>query len=292
MDAQPEWSDLKLLVAAADAGSMLRAGRRLGLAASTVSRRLEALEAAVGALLVERGPDGVRLTDAGRALAACGAEFELDIARTLRELPRAGDELGGTVRVSAGDGFAAVILGAMRAVRARHPGVVFELELENRVVNLARREADVALRTVHQRESSLVYRKLASLAYGLFADTRYLAERGAPRSVAELAKHDWVGFAAPLERLPVQRWLAAHCRKPPALATTTFAALFAAAHAGLGLAALPLAAAPSLVALLPEAELPALPVWLVVARDARKKPHVAVFVAALRAEFERHSQPG
>ncbi len=94
-----------------------------------------------------------------------------------------------------------------------------------------------------------------------------------------------MGFAPPLDRLPVQRWLAARCRKPPVLATTTFSALVAAVRAGLGVAALPLVSASSLVALLPGPELPELPVWLVVERDARKQPHVAAFVEALRAEF-------
>jgi DNA-binding transcriptional LysR family regulator len=287
MNAQPEWSDLKLLHAVAGSGSMLRAAHRFGLAASTVSRRLSALEAAVGALLVERGPGGVRLTEAGRSFAKCGSDFELGIARALRELPRAGGRLTGTVRVSAGDGFANVLTAAMRNVRERHPGIGFELVLEDRVVNLARREADVALRTVHRRESSLVYLKLRSLSYGLFADARYLAERGSPRKPADLEKHDWVGFAAPLDRLAAQRWLAAQCRKPPVLATTTFSAVLAAARAGFGLAVLPVVAAAPLLAVLPGTELPSLPVWLVVGRDARKQPHVAAFVEMVRAEFER-----
>src|SRR5690349_12648737 len=115
-----DWSDLQLLVAVRGAGSMLRAARRLGLAASTVGRRLTALEGAAGAALLDRGPDGVRLTPAGDALAACGAEMELGVARVLRELPRPGAALGGTVRVSAGDGFIGPIVAAARAVTTRH----------------------------------------------------------------------------------------------------------------------------------------------------------------------------
>lgn len=286
MDAQPDWSDLKLLLAVTNAGSMLRAGRRLGVAASTVGRRLDALERSVGALLVERGPTGVRVTEAGRSLAACGSEFEVGIARALRDLPRDGGRLSGTVRVSAGDGFAGAIIAAMRSMRQRHPHVAFELVLEDRVAAVARGEADVAVRTVHHRESSLIYRKVRALEYGLFADARYLDERGAPRRVSDLEKHDWVGLAPPLDRLPVQRWLATQCRKPPALLATTFSALLAAARAGLGVATLPLVVAAPLLALLPGTELPGLPVWLVVDRDVRKKPHVAAFVETLRHELD------
>jgi len=270
---------------------MLRAARRLGLAASTVSRRMSVLERAVGAPLVERGPAGVHLTDAGVALANCGKDLELGVARALRDLPRPGALLTGTVRISAGDGFTDAIVAAIRAMCVRHPGVRFELALEDKVVNLSRREADIAVRTVHHRESALVYRKVGTLAYGLFADARYLAERGAPRRATDLAKHVWIGFAAPLDRLPGQRWLHGQIARPPVLSTTTFSGLLAAVRAGLGLAVLPVVSAAALVAVLPETELPPLPVWLVTARDARKQPHIAAFTEILRAELERADQP-
>jgi DNA-binding transcriptional LysR family regulator len=290
MDAQRlDWSDLQLLAAVRDAGSMLRAARRLGLAASTVSRRITALEGAVGAPLLHRATDGVRLTPAGGALADCGAEMEVGVARALRDLPRPGAALTGTVRISAGDGFTDAVVAAVRAMTARHPGVHFELAVEDRVVNLARREADIAVRTVHHRESSLVYRKVAALPYGLFADTRYLAEGGAPapRRLADLARHSWIGFAAPLDRLPAHRWLQAQVARPPLLSASTFSAQLAAVRAGLGIAALPTVSAGGLVPVLPDSELPAMPVWLVAHRDARKQPHVAAFVEALRSELAR-----
>jgi DNA-binding transcriptional LysR family regulator len=292
MVAHPiEWSDLQLLVAVRAAGSLLRAARRLGLAASTVSRRITALERAAGRTLLHRGPDGVRFTEAGSALAACGADLELGLARTLRNLPLEGAALTGTVRVSAGDGFADAIVAAVRAMSARHPGVRFELAVEDHVVNLARGEADVAVRTVHHRESSLVYRKVAALEYGLFAAARYLAERGTPRRPADLARHVFVGLAPPLDRLPAQRWLHAQIGRAPVLATSTFTALLAAARAGLGMAALPAASSAGLVSVLPGTELPTLPVWLVVARDVRRQPHVAAFVEALRTELQRDRTP-
>jgi len=286
MDAQPvDWSDLQLLVAVRASGSMLRAATRLGLAASTVGRRLTGLERAIGATVVDRGPQGIRLTPAGEALAGCGAEVELSIARTLRELPRPGTALTGTVRISAGHGFADPIVAAVRAMTLRHPRVRFELALDDRPVDLARREADVAVRTVHQREHTLVYRKLGALAYGLYAAPSYLADRGAPRQLADLADHDWVGFAPPLDRLAANHWLKARVTAPPCLTASTFAGLVAAAQAGLGIAVLPAASSAGLAAVLPLAELPELPVWLVVHRDARALPHVAAFSRVLGDEL-------
>jgi DNA-binding transcriptional LysR family regulator len=286
MDAHPiEWSDLQLLVAVRAAGSMLRAATRLGVAASTVGRRITALERAAGAVIVERGPHGIRLTPAGDALAGCGAEVELAIGRTLRELPRPGAALTGTIRISAGDGFAESIVAAVRTMTARHPRVRFELALDDRPVDLARRAADVAVRTVHQRETTLIYRKLGGLAYGLYVDARYSADHGQPRTIADLAGHAWVGFAPPLDRLAANRWLQARIPAPPVLVASTFAGLLAAARAGVGLAVLPAVSSTGLAAVLPHADVPALPVWLVVHRDARELPHVAAFTGILREEL-------
>jgi DNA-binding transcriptional LysR family regulator len=286
MNAQPvEWSDLQLLVAVRTAGSMLGAATRLGLAASTVGRRITALERATGAAIVERGPYGIRLTPAGDALAGCGAEVELAIARALRELPRPGAALTGTIRISSGDGFADSIVAAVRTMTELHPRVRFELALDDRPVDLARHEADIAVRTVQQRESTLIYRKLGALAYGLYADERYLAARGQPRGLAELAGHAWVGFAPPLDRLAANRWLRARIVAPPVLVASTFAGLLAAARAGLGLAVIPVVSSAGLAAVFPQADVPALPVWLVVHRDARELPHVAEFTAVLRDEL-------
>jgi DNA-binding transcriptional LysR family regulator len=290
MFAKPvDWSDLQLLAALRGKSSMLGAANQLGLAASTVSRRLTALEGAAGATLLQRGPDGVRFTEAGRALADWAADMDGGLARTLRSLPVGGGALTGTVRVSAGDGFADVIVSAVRAMAASHPGVAFELAFESQTVSLTRGEADVAVRTVHQRESSLVYRKVATLQYGLFAAASYLAGRGTPRRLPDLARHAFVGYAAPLDRLPSERWLRARVGRPPAVATSSYAALLTAARAGLGLVSLPIASAAGLVPVLRGAELPARPVWLVVQREVRKQPHVAAFVEVLRAELEREA---
>lgn len=107
--------------------------------------------------------------------------------------------------------------------------------------------------------------------------------------LADLAGHSWVGFAPPLDRLAANRWLQARVAAPPVLVASTFAGLLAAAQAGLGVAILPAVSAPGLTAVLPHAELPTLPVWLVVHRDARELPHVAVFTDLLRRARVAHA---
>src|SRR5262249_50318324 len=108
-DQDPRWDDLRLLLAVGRRGSFLGAGRAVGLATSTLSRRLTALEQSVGAVLVERRADGARLTDAGRRLAAAAEDVELALGARLRELPATGGRLSGSIRVTAGDGFAELL---------------------------------------------------------------------------------------------------------------------------------------------------------------------------------------
>jgi molybdenum-dependent DNA-binding transcriptional regulator ModE len=106
-----DWDDVRLLMHVGRRGSLLRAGAELGLAASTLSRRLTALEKKAGAVLVERGVDGCRLTERGRALADIGEQME---GRLGQEAARSASEgsISGTVTISAGDGFIGLISAA------------------------------------------------------------------------------------------------------------------------------------------------------------------------------------
>jgi len=287
MDANRDarWDDLRLLLAVARAGSFLAAGRELGLATSTVSRRLTVLESSVDSLLIERRVDGARLTEAGRRLAAAAADVELALGARLRELPGPAGRLAGVIRVTAGDGFSDFLAESIADFAEGHPEVSFDVMIDNRAVDLARREADVGIRTLHGREGSLVYLPLAPLAYGLFASPAYAARRGVPRSLRDLPRHPCIGLAASLERVPWMRWLRTHGVRRFAFRSTSFGAVLAAARAGLGLAALPERMSTGLVRVLPRARPDPLPVWLAAHVDARRQPAVRAFVDHLAMRF-------
>jgi DNA-binding transcriptional LysR family regulator len=244
-----DWADLGLLHEVARAGSLLAAARRRGLSVSTLSRRMAALEAALGRRLFERGARGVVMTPAGRELSEMARSFEERLSGLVRALPSSGEQLEGTIRISVGDGFAPWISEVVARFHRAHPRVRFELALEERVIDLARREADVAIRTTHRREPSLVYRELGELAFGLFASPAYLARAGRPRRARDLSRLHAVLLSAPLDRLPAQRWAAA--RMPVALRATTFGGQLAAVRAGVGVAPLPIQAAEGLERVLP-----------------------------------------
>jgi len=279
------WDDLRLLLAVARRGSFLGAGRAVGLATSTLSRRLTALEQAVDAALVERRADGARLTDAGRRLAAAAEDVELALGARLRELPAAGGRLSGSIRVTAGDGFAEFLGEAIADFVTHHPDVAFDVLVENRPVDLPRREADVAIRTLHGREGSLVYRSLGAIPYGLFTAPAYAARRGVPRTLRELPRHVCVGLSAPFERVPWMRWLRANGVTRFGLRATGFAVLLAAVRAGMGIAPLPQDMGAGLMRVLPRVRPDPLPVWVASHVDARRLPAVRAFVDHLVARF-------
>ena len=295
MDAKPHidvhWDDVRLLLAVARAASFLGAGRALGLATSTLSRRLARLEADVGRPLLERRNDGVRLTDAGRRLAETAERLEFDLRARLRELPADAEHLAGTIRVTAGDGFTDFLVGVIARFGEHHPDVRFELAIEARAFDIARREADLAVRTVHHRERSLVYRTLGTLSYGLFASPEYLDRRGLPRSLQALDRHAVLGFAAPLDQLPMMRWLAAQGVRRFAFCATTFGTLLAAARAGLGIAALPERLATELRPVLPRARPDPVTVYAVLHPDVRRLPHVRAFTESLVRSAHDLSRP-
>ena len=279
------WDDLRLLLLVARGGSFLAAGREAEAATSTLSRRLARLERDVGTRLLERRSDGVRLTEAGQRLAQTAEALELQLTARLRDLPATARGLEGTIRVSTGDGFSAFLVRAIQSFGEKHPAVSFEVAVETRAADLVRREADLAIRTGSRREASLVYRPLGRLEYGLWASSAYLARRGVPRGEKDLAQHDFVGFAGPMERLPIIRWLRQRGVTRFAVRATSFGAFLEAARVGLGIAALPGELGKGLTRVVPQARPDPLPVHLVLHPEARRLPHVKAFAEHLVAAF-------
>ncbi len=249
------WADLPLLLAVARSGSFLAAGRAAGLSTSTVSRRITQMERALGTVLVERGAEGTRLTEAGARLVEAAGKLEHQLGAALRDLPSQGASLSGKIRLTLGDGFVAAGTMALAEFSAAHPGVIVEMHAENRLGDLAHREYDLAIRTVHGGEDPLVYRKLGNFDFGLYAAPSYLKRHGTPTQIGELAGHRMIGFS-------------------PAMSG---------ARAGLGIAPLPGMAAAGLSRILPNFQPKPVSVYLTAHIDALKQPHIRTFADALTA---------
>lgn len=176
-------------------GSFTAAAAVLGVPKSTVSRAVAKLEDDLGVALLRRTTRAVTLTDAGHAYfeRVKGAITMLDEAGTLAR--DAGGEAKGVVRLTAPVDAAALVLAPMLARFNRaHKGISVELLLTSRRVDLVQEGVDLALRAGRLLDSSLVARKFGTASAGLFASKAYLARRGAPKKVTDLAKHDCVAF--------------------------------------------------------------------------------------------------
>lgn len=165
-----EWSDLRVFLAIARAGTLGAAARKLGQTQPTMGRRLQALEQAVGHKLFQRTKTGFVLTDEGAAVLNHAERMEEEALALQRELSGQEGQLEGMLRVTASDWFAEYLLTPVIAeFTARHPRVVVELLTDSRFLSLSRREADLAFRIQPFDEPDVVSRKLLHMPYGVYA---------------------------------------------------------------------------------------------------------------------------
>lgn len=278
MALQANWDDLRLLLAVSRRGSFLQAGQLLGIAASTVSRRLTQLEVALGEPLVERGVEGCRLTSRGQSLVDVAMAAEAGLRRqTAADMTGLHTELSGSVLVSAGEGFTSGVLEAVSRFTALHPRCSVELLVTADFQKIVRGVADIAVRTMHLGEPSLIYRTIGRFTYGVFADAGYL--RRFPGVTVATAVN--VALLPPLDMLPQMRAAKAAGLDRAQLSVNSFAVQLESVKRGLGVGVLPRLLAKDLVELFHEIELPDLEVYLVTRPQALKQAHIKCFFAIL-----------
>ena len=189
------WDELRTFVEVARDGSLSGAARRLGLSQPTVGRHIDALEATLGSTLFTRSPRGLTPTPAARALAPHVEAMAAAAAALTRTASGEAAADRGVVRVTASEVIGCEVLPPILAgFHAEHPGIAIELALTNRNEDLARRDADIAVRMVRPTQSGLVARSIGAARIGVYAHRDYLARFGEPRSLADLASHCVIGF--------------------------------------------------------------------------------------------------
>ncbi len=191
----PDWNHIRAFLATAETGSLSAAARRLGQTQPTLSRQVAALEAALGLLLFERLGRGLALTEAGRDLLEHSRR--MGSAAEAFSLAASGQStaIEGTVRITASDVLSHYILPpVLRHLRQVAPRLVIDVVAANDIRDLMRREADIAIRHRRPEQPELIARLVHEGTAHFYAAPCYLAQRGRPRSVAEVADHDFVGF--------------------------------------------------------------------------------------------------
>ena len=270
--------DLADLVALGQAGTLSAAAKRRGVAVSTVSRRIEALEIATGLSLVDRRADGVRLTAQGERLAALGVPLADQIARVSRaaEALRSGDTVI-PVRISATELVVSDVLApALPQLWADHPEIPVQLQSQAGLVSLAGRDADLAVRMSRPEGASLIGRRLPEIRSSFYAAPAYLAGRD-PADI-DLRRERLLGYDESYGRIPELEWLREQGLSGAlALRTASTRAMITAAIAGAGIATLPVmfgAREPGLVEVPGPRGMPTRQPWLIVHRDIARLPSI------------------
>jgi DNA-binding transcriptional LysR family regulator len=194
-----DWDDARYFLAVARDGRMLGAARRLGVSQARLSRRMAALESALGTTLLERTTRGCRLTDDGRAMFAAAERAEAEILGGLSLLGQQGDEIEGSVRIGAPDGFGSAFLAPrLHRLTAAHPKLHVQLVPMPRTFSLSQREADVAVMVGHPEKGRLRLRRLTDYTLGLYTTQGYLDRAGRPETLADLRHHALIGYVEDL----------------------------------------------------------------------------------------------
>ena len=285
-----EWSDLKVLLALARAGSVVGAARDLQVDHSTISRRLAALEDAVGAKLALRGGRDFTLTNEGRAMLQAAEAAEAATLAALRTVRASKVEAGGIVAVSVAPAFVPVLMRHLiPALRGSHPQLAVELRGSFQRADLAKGEADIALRMARPDEPDLVARRAIETGWCVYAAKAYLDARGCPAQAAELRQHDLVLYADNLHSAPPTRWL-----EPYRSATHTAARMDSletacqAAVCGAGIVVLPAFVGDAVAELqrVFAAPVAANTGWVVYHESVREHPRIRAVADAMVAFFE------
>jgi DNA-binding transcriptional LysR family regulator len=286
-----DWNDLKCFLGVAREGSTIAAGKALGTSQSTVQRRLAALERALGRKVVTREAAGYRLTEEGKRLLPYAERIESAALDFGRQVAGSAHDDAGAIRVTCPEPIVFRITQSKLLDRfhARYPGLRVEFVTSDRYLDLAKGEADVALRS-GDTDDELVGRKIADSIWAVYASRAYLQNREPPHSVEELSRHPLVAFDGTMTNHRASKWLAGVA--PTAMIAArnnSVLGLVYAVKSGLGLGALPTAlgdAEKDLVRVLgPIPELSRS--WRLLAHpDLRRTPRISAFFDFMLAERE------
>jgi DNA-binding transcriptional LysR family regulator len=284
------WDDLRFLLAVHRERSFFAAGKSLGVAASTVARRVEAFERSLGRVLVHRSNDGTQLDNDALRLVALAEQLELGLGSLIRDGRDA--EVSGTVRVSLSEGFVRPLVPLLARLHAKHPALRVEVISESRIADIARGEADIGIRIVRSASAPIVSKLLGRASTGVFASREYV-ERHLPS--ARLSRdaagtHDWVGLDAALDRLPQQQWIHAYGANRFTFRSNSVIAIEQALVSGMGIGVLGVVQASSLTGLVKldiEGTPPPVEVFLAFRRDAGKTSRVRVVAKEIEADARR-----
>jgi DNA-binding transcriptional LysR family regulator len=284
------WDDLRYVLALAEAGSLARAARKLKVDHTTVGRRIEALEVDVGVRLFTRTTNGYTLTREAEEFLPDIRQIEANVLALERSAVARHNAIKGKLRVTASEALGSrFVAPRMSTFTRRHPDICVEFVTAVHALDLARREADIAIRLFRSSHDYLVVKRVAEFGYALYASEEYLARRPAPKGPDDLAKHDIVNLDMPtIGGLDEATWfdeLGKEART--ALVTNSTGIALGAALSGTGVTLLPcyIGDLEPTLRRLPMPNEPTRAVWLTVHKDLRRSPVIRAMLDFLTAMF-------
>lgn len=279
-----DWDKLRIFHAVADAGSLTHAGESLHLSQSAVSRQIRALEESLSATLFHRHARGLILTEQGELLFDATSAMAKRLDAAAARIRDSEDEVFGELRVTTTTGFGTMWLAPRLAtLYQQYPDLRIDLMLEERVLDLPMREADVAIRMKEPSQADLIRKRLLNIKMRLYATPEYLRANGTPQTLADMANFRLVSQSASAHQVAAGAALTRELMTYPIRSTFTvnnyFGVLQAVlAHLGIGLLPDYLTEDfPNLVRVLPDIESDEVPVFLAYPEELRHSKRVTAF---------------
>lgn len=291
-----DWNDLRFFLAVAAEGSTLAASKKLGMNQTTVSRRIQALEQALGLTLFERDTRGYALTAQGSALidvaGHMGAAAE-NVQLRAEHLRRASD---GKIRVTAAHStMNHWVLPLISSFRKQNPDIYFETNAAERFVSLENGEADIAIRAVDQVEGdTLIAKRIHTVQWGIYCSKDYLAANGMPRSIIEMKDHSVLSYPRQMiEGVALMGWMDAHTDQEKVVSTVdSIVTMAGSLRSENAVGLLPCVEGDPVADLIRcfVHERITSPIWLVVSRDSYQQPRIRKFMSFVTEYFKTRVQ--
>ena len=284
-----DWDDLRFFLAVTRGGSLAAAARALNVKHSTVLRRIGNLEQGLGVRLFEKTPSGYLMNGTSGEVLDLAQEVEALIFEIERRVTGRDRELKGELRVSMTDVVGRQMAPALTAFRRKHPGILVDALISPEPLNLAKRQADVAIRVTNQPEPYLVGRRLVDVRFAVYGTRGYLDGRSDEQSGRTgWAAYDWVVLDQAGAEFPQGAWEAKNLTPDMiALRTNSSPLVFDAVHSGIGVAMLAKVSAesnPAFVRVGTDDFDFGLSTWVLTHPDLKRVPRIRMFMDFLIGE--------
>ncbi|MBY6134316.1 LysR family transcriptional regulator [Leisingera sp. XS_AS12] len=290
-----DWDKLRIFHAVADAGSLTHAGDKLNLSQSAVSRQIRALEESLNATLFHRHARGLILTEQGELLFDATQSMTSRLDAAAARIRDSEEEVFGELRVTTATGFGTLWLAPrLTKLYEQYPNLKIDLMLEERVLDLPMREADVAIRMKEPSQADLVRKRLMTVRMALFASPRYLEKYGVPETIEDISDHRLIcqnqRAAQVSSAAVVIRKLMSYEPKSLLTVNNYFGVLQSVVH-DMGIGILPdyvTEEFPELVEVLPDEGQNTVPVYLAYPEELRHSQRVGAFRDFVQSEIMAH----